>query len=120
MLFFWYLIKKNYKSIFKGIIPIFLIQYVLNPLYWMWDPKLTDLGYGLQFLILFSLIYVFAFFWCFYHLRNIFLDQNYKKIKLAEESVNNNKTKFDKFLDVKTYPSLQSKTQEILGEKENP
>tara|TARA_B100001057_G_C22086098_1_gene657677 strand:- start:152 stop:511 length:360 start_codon:yes stop_codon:yes gene_type:complete len=110
----WYFIRKNYKSLFKGAIPIALIYYVLNPLYWMWDPKISETGYGFHFLILFTLIYVFIFFWSLYHFRFIFSDKNNAEIKTAKASVIKNSDRLDKLMDIKAHPSLQTKSEEIL------
>ena len=80
----------------------------------MWDPKISETGYGFHFLILFTLIYVFIFFWSLYHFRFIFSDKNNAEIKTAKASVIKNSDRLDKLMDIKAHPSLQTKSEEIL------
>ena len=116
MLFLSFL-KENYKAFLKGCVPLALIYYVLNPLYWMWDPKISEIGYGFHFLVLFTLVYLFIFFWSFYHLRIIFSNEKSEKMEIAKQSIAKEEERLDKLMDLKSYPSLHSKSDKILNKK---
>tara|TARA_A100001011_G_scaffold398023_2_gene500944 strand:- start:1313 stop:1675 length:363 start_codon:yes stop_codon:yes gene_type:complete len=116
MLFLSFL-KENYKAFLKGCVPLALIYYVLNPLYWMWDPKISEIGYGFHLLVLFTLVYLFIFFWSFYHLRIIFSNEKSEKMEIAKQSIAKEEERLDKLMDLKSYPSLHSKSDKILNKK---
>lgn len=113
----YYFVKDNLKAILKGSIPLALIYFVLNPLYWMWDPKVSEIGYGFHLLILFTSIYLCIFFWSFYHLRKIFSDEKSKEKKIIRESITKESDRLDKLLNIEEYPSLKTKSDKILNKK---
>jgi len=113
MLFLSYL-KENYKAFLKGCVPLALIYYVLNPLYWMWDPKISEIGYGFHLLVLFTLVYLFIFFWSFYHLRIIFSNDKSEKMEIAKQSIAKEEDRLDRLMNLDAYPSLKSKSEKIL------
>ena len=113
MLFLSFL-KENYKAFLKGCVPLALIYYVLNPLYWMWDPKISEIGYGIHFLVLFTLVYLFIFFWSFYHLRIIFSNDKSEKMEIAKQSIAKEEDRLDRLMNLDAYPSLKSKSEKIL------
>ena len=118
-MFIYRFIRDNFKPLIKGVIPVALIYFVLNPLYWMWDPKISEIGYGIHLLVIFTLTYLAIFFWSFYHLRHIFSDEKAKQMKIARQSIAKEEDRLDRLMNLKAYPSLKSKSQKIL-EKGSP
>ena len=118
-MFIYRFVRDNFKPLLKGVIPVALIYFVLNPLYWMWDPKISEIGYGIHLLVMFTLVYLFIFFWSLYHLRHIFSDEKTKQMKIARQSIAKEEDRLDRLMNLKAYPSLKSKSQKIL-EKGSP
>ncbi len=83
----------------------------------MWDPKISEIGYGFHLLVLFTLVYLFIFFWSFYHLRIIFSNEKSEKMEIAKQSIAKEEERLDKLMDLKSYPSLHSKSDKILNKK---
>tara|TARA_B100000989_G_C19523332_1_gene465440 strand:+ start:91 stop:441 length:351 start_codon:yes stop_codon:yes gene_type:complete len=113
-MFFLSFLKENYKAFLKGCVPLALIYYVLNPLYWMWDPKISEIGYGFHLLVLFTLVYLFIFFWSFYQLRIIFSNEKSEKMEIAKQSIAKEEDRLDRLMNLDAYPSLKSKSEKIL------
>ena len=53
--------RENIKVIFKASVPILIIYFVFTPLYRLWDPKLSELGYGMHLLSLYTLVLVIIY-----------------------------------------------------------
>lgn len=85
----------------------------------MWDPKISEKGYGIHLLVIFTLVYLFIFFWSLYHLRHIFSDEKTKQMKIARQSIAKEEDRLDRLMNLEAYPSLKSKSQKIL-EKGSP
>ena len=113
-MFIYRFVKDNFKPLIKGVIPVALIYFVLNPLYWMWDPKISEIGYGIHLLAIFTLVYLFIFFWSLYHLRHIFSDEKTKQMKIARQSIAKEEERLDRLMNLDAYPSLKSKSDKIL------
>ena len=114
-MFIYRFIRDNFKALIKGVIPVALIYFVLNPLYWMWDPKISEIGYGIHLLVIFTLVYLFIFFWSLYHLRHIFSDEKTKQMKIARQSIAKEEDRLDRLMNLEAYPSLKSKSDKILN-----
>lgn len=114
-MFIYRFVRDNFKPLIKGVIPLALIYFVLNPLYWMWDPKISEIGYGIHLLVIFTLVYLFIFFWSLYHLRYIFSDEKTKQMKIARQSIAKEEDRLDRLMNLEDYPTLKSKSDKILN-----
>ena len=81
----------------------------------MWDPKISEIGYGIHLLVLFTLVYLFIFFWSLYHLRYIFSDEKTKQMKIARQSIAKEEDRLDRLMNLEDYPTLKSKSDKILN-----
>lgn len=81
----------------------------------MWDPKISEIGYGIHLLVIFTLVYLFIFFWSLYHLRYIFSDEKTKQMKIARQSIAKEEDRLDRLMNLEDYPTLKSKSDKILN-----
>ena len=81
----------------------------------MWDPKISEIGYGIHLLVLFTLVYLFIFFWSLYHFRYIFSDEKTKQMKIARQSIAKEEDRLDRLMNLEDYPTLKSKSDKILN-----
>ena len=106
--------RENIKVLLKALVPILIIFFVFTPLYRLWDPKLSELGYGLQFLSLYTFVYLIAFLYAYLTLKKMTTNYKNKEINKLEKEIKENSDRFDKLLDLQKYPSLERKRDKIL------
>ena len=111
-MFIYRFVRDNFKPLIKGVIPLALIYFVLNPLCWMWDPKISEIGYGIAIGLIHIGVFI-HFFWSLYHLRYIFSDEKTKQMKIARQSIAK-EDRLDRLMNLDAYPSLKSKSEKIL------
>jgi|TARA_B100001093_G_C26811041_1_gene1007589 hypothetical protein len=111
--------RENIKVILSAIIPIFLIIIFFTPLYWLWDSKLSNLGYGLYLTSFYTLLYVVAFIRAYFLLKNLTTNQTNKNILEAKKAILKNSKRIERFSDLNIYPKLKKKSEKILENKKN-
>ena len=106
--------RENIKVILKASAPILIIFFVFTPLYRLWDPKLSELGYGLYFLSLYTIVYLIAFLYAYLTLKKMITNHKNREISKLKKEIKGNSDRFDKFLDLEKYPKLERKRDKIL------
>ena len=109
--------KENIKVIFRAIGPIIVIIFIFTPLYWLWDPKLSSLGYGLYLAGFYTLLYAGAFIRAYFLLKNTTTNQSNTMMLKAKKAISKNPERTEKFLDLKAFPKLRKKSDVILDKK---
>lgn len=108
--------REHFSSLLKAIIPVFLVYFILNPLYWMWEAKLNELGYGIYLLTAYTLIYLLIFFWCWFILSSILKADKNEQSKIAKKSLNKEEDRLDKLKNLENFPKLRTKSERILSD----
>tara|TARA_B100000989_G_scaffold65152_2_gene45232 strand:+ start:1084 stop:1452 length:369 start_codon:yes stop_codon:yes gene_type:complete len=106
--------RENIKVIVKASAPILIIFFIFTPLYRLWDSKLSELGYGLHLLSLYTIIYLITFLYSFLTLKKMTTNNKNKEIRSLKKDIYENSDRFDKFLDLEKYPKLERKRDKIL------
>lgn len=106
--------RENVKVIVKASAPILIIFFIFTPLYRLWDSKLSELGYGLHLLSLYTIIYLITFLYSFLTLKKMTTNNKNKEIRSLKKDIYENSDRFDKFLDLEKYPKLERKRDKIL------
>ena len=106
--------RENIKVIFKASVPILIIYFVFTPLYRLWDPKLSELGYGMHLLSLYTFIYLITFLYAYLIIRKMTTNEKNKEINAITKEIKENSSRFDKFLDINKFPKLERKADKIL------
>lgn len=106
--------RENIKVIVKASAPILIIFFIFTPLYRLWDSKLSELGYGLHLLSLYTIIYLISFLYSFLTLKKMTTNNKNKEIRSLKKDIYENSDRFDKFLDLEKYPKLERKRDKIL------
>ena len=79
----------------------------------MWDPKISEIGYGIHLLVIFTLVYLFIFL-VLASFKTYFFDEKTKQMKIARQSIAKEEDRLDRLMNLKAYPSLKSKSEKIL------
>ena len=106
--------RENIKVIFKASVPILIIYFVFTPLYRLWDTKLSELGYGMHLLSLYTFIYLITFLYAYLIIRKMTTNEKNKEINAIKKEIKENSSRFDKFLDINKFPKLERKADKIL------
>jgi len=107
--------RENIKVLLKALAPILIIFFVFTPLYRLWDPKLSELGYGLQFLSLYTVVYLIAFLYAYLTLKKMITNHKNKEISKLKKEIKENTDRFDRLLNLEKYPKLERKRDKILN-----
>ena len=99
----------------KTLLAVIIIFF--TPLYWLWDSKLSSLGYGLYLTGFYTLLYVGAFIRAYFLLKNSTTNQTNKNMFKAKKAILKNAKRIDRFSDLNSYPKLKKKSEKILENK---
>tara|TARA_B100000073_G_C23742155_1_gene574030 strand:+ start:766 stop:1140 length:375 start_codon:yes stop_codon:yes gene_type:complete len=108
----WFI--ENLKTIFRALLPFLIIIFFFTPLYWLWDPKLSDIGYGIHLLVFYSILYLLAFLRAYFILKSSTTNYRNKKMIEAKKALSRNRDRLEALRDLEKYPNLERRKDKIL------